>query len=407
VLIDRSTAIGRMLRESRRSVTAIAAAILATLFLAGAALAQSDVITVVVADSITHDSNLFRRPDSLNPQSDRINSASVGLRIDKQYAQQRFQLEASQTSRRYDKLSRLNSDAVDYNAAWLWFLTPRWSGTLSTSRSESLVPFEDTLGTQRNVRISQNRAFTADGLLFGGWHLLLGITQADQTSEQAVQIEPDFRATSAEAGIRYVAPSGNSVSAVRRATKGDYLNQPAVPGLVDNGYQVDDSELKANWAITGKSSLTGGVAWRERTNKNPAQRDFSGLDANLSYSWRPTGKLALSVLASQTLTPLQNSPSAYVVNDTLSIGPTWQASPKVAVRLSLSRAESNYRGTGVVPAAGPARRDTLDSAEVGVNWSVMRSASVGISVQQQRRASNTDGIGFDATLVVINASITF
>jgi len=47
------------------------------------------------------------------------------------------------------------------------------SGTLAAERTEALVNYTDFRDpTQRNVRTVQNRSFSVDAWLFGGWHLL-------------------------------------------------------------------------------------------------------------------------------------------------------------------------------------------------------------------------------------------
>lgn len=69
---------------------------------------DSRTLELDVAASVTHDSNVFRLSNSVNPtavglsgKSDTISTASVGLRVDKPYAQQRFQLNVSETAYRY------------------------------------------------------------------------------------------------------------------------------------------------------------------------------------------------------------------------------------------------------------------------------------------------------------------
>ena len=70
------------------------------------AAGQERTVMVVVGSSLTWDSNVFRLPESADPQaqlgrsskSDRISTTYAGLRVDKQYAQQRFLLDATVTA---------------------------------------------------------------------------------------------------------------------------------------------------------------------------------------------------------------------------------------------------------------------------------------------------------------------
>ena len=189
-----------------------------------AAAEEFDPVTVVLGGSLTHDSNLFRLPGFVDPQavlgkptkSDTIKVVYAGLRIDKPYGQQRFQLDVTDTLYRYDNFSFLDFGALEYRGAWLWHLTPRVSGTLSAEHKEALVPFADYRVFQRNVRTTDSRVFNLDGWIFGGWHLLLGASQSELKNERAFLAEGNYRSAGAEAGIKYVALSGNSLAVTQR-----------------------------------------------------------------------------------------------------------------------------------------------------------------------------------------------
>jgi len=368
---------------------------------------QNDVLSVILQDVVRQDSNLFRLPDKT---SDTINTASIGLRLDKPYHQQRFQLGITETVTRYAKNSRLDFEALNYNGTWHWHLTPRLNGTLSASRSKTLVPFNQTTVTgtnnRRNTRTSENQAFTLDGWLFGGWHVLGGLSQSDQRSGQATQTAADFSDTSGDIGIKYLAPSGNAITATRRLTDGRFKNQNTVPGLTD--YTQHETELKANWAVTGQSALTGRLAWRERENNRQASaRDFSGLVGDAGYTWKVTGSVILNVLASHDRGPLQDTSFRYFTTNRLSTGAVWKITDKTSARLNLGLTELDYRGRTATAPAGPARNDTEKNAELGLDWLVMRSLSVGASLERRIRTSNTPGVEFNANIVNLNAALTF
>lgn len=373
-----------------------------------AAADEDDALNVLLGARVTYDSNLFRTPGSTDPQSDVIRTGYVGLRIDKPYSQQRFQFDVTETDYRYNKFSNLNFDGLDYRGAWLWHLTPRVSGTLSADRSESLVPFQDILNNNRDVRIIQNRIFTLDGWVFGGWHALLGISQSEQNSEQPSAAAPDFRGVSGEAGVKYLASSGSSLAILRRATNGEYLNSivfaPANFAGIDN-YRQDESELQANWILNARSTVTARLTWLERRNDHFIQGDFSGLGGILGYTWTPTAKLSLDFGAQRQLSPWQDPSSTYKVDNIISFAPSWQASAKVAVRARLEHIQSYFRG-GVV-ANVPSRNDTTNNALIGLDWLPLRSLTIGASLQRLQTSSNYALFEYDATVVNVGAVLKF
>jgi len=360
-------------------------------------------LTLVAGGGVTSDSNLFRRP---TPQSETISNGYIGLRLDKSYGQQQVQLNVTQTATRYGKFKYLDFDSLSYSGAWNWRLGKHFSGNLSASRNESLSPFEDTAaGIGRNVRISQNQAFDLDSWITDGWHLLLGVSQSDQKSEQNLQSRtPDFKSVNVRAGIRYQTRAGNSLTLRRQSTDGEYINAPV--GASQSDYTENLNEISADWKLTAASSLNGRLGWLDRDNKDPARRDFSGKSSSLSYSWNPGGKLAISVSGANNTSPLQDLTASFRDDKLLTLSPSWKISEKSTAFLRLSQQKSTDRGVLVALPGGP-RRDTTDTLAVGMDWAVTRKMGVNISLEQQKRRSNNAIANFEATIGRIGATLAF
>jgi len=58
-------------------------------------------------------------------------------------------------------------------------------------------------------------------------------------------------------------------------------------------------------------------------------------------------------------------------------------------------------------AAVPERKDTTNTATLGLNWLALRNLSVGASVQYQDRSSNNPLVEYDATVARLSASLLF
>src|SRR3990172_4774669 len=185
----------------RRLIRKVALGLVAGM-LVQAAAAQETLplkLALVLGGSVVWDANVFRLPGSVDPltavgkpnKDDRIHTTYVGLRIDKSFAQQRFQLDVTKTTTRFNSFTFLDFDALDYRGAWLWHLTPRLSGTLSTDHRQALVPFADFRGFQRNISDTDRRNFSLDGSLAGGWHLLLGVFDSETKYTQVFLPQTD------------------------------------------------------------------------------------------------------------------------------------------------------------------------------------------------------------------------
>jgi exopolysaccharide biosynthesis operon protein EpsL len=362
---------------------------------------------ITLGASVSHDSNFFRDPGLVRAaESEIITTGYLGLRIDKPYAQQRFFLDATATAYRYDKFSDLNFNGLDYRAAWYWHLTPRLSGALSADRTQTPTQFQDTLGRQSNVATTESYVFNLDGWLFGGWHVLLGASQSNRTSEQSIRSNlPDYHELRGEFGVRYLFQSGSSIDALRRRIEGDQDSQLINNVVVVNtaNYKEDQSELRGTWNLSQQSVLTGRATYLDRHYDQTPQNDFHGTAGELGYTWLPTGKLSLRLSATRDIAPWQGSLSSnYRVSNTLLIAPTWQATARTSVYMTLQRTYDDYPSTG-----NTERKDTTSIGALGLNWLVLRNLSLGANVLRQQRSSSDALVEYDATVARLSASLIF
>lgn len=374
----------------------------------GTGLPLADARRLNVGVSASHDSNFFRDPGLVrSTESETITTGYVAFLIDKPYAQQHFHLSATATAYRYDKNSYLDFNGFDYRAAWNWHLTPRISGILSAARTESPTQFQDTFSRQSDVATTENYVFNLNARVFGGWHVLLGASWSERSSEQeSLQGQPDFTETSGEAGIRYLFQSGSSIDALWRRIDGEQdsqvINNVIVVSTED--YQEDRSELRANWILSPASSLTARVTYLDRTYDLVPQNDFSGTEGELGFSWSPTTRLNFRVAATRDIEPWQSLTANYRTSNAYSLTSTWRATDKTSVNLSYRRVYDDYPATS---AAVPEREDTSDFAALGLTWAPLRSLSIGASVRYEKRSSNNPLVEYDTTISRITASLIF
>src|SRR5712691_10168087 len=376
---------------------------------------QEHPVMALIGSSITWDSNVFHLPDSVDPQaqlgrpakSDRISATYAGLRVDKPYAQQRFLLELTGTAYRYDNFSFLDFNALQYQGSWQWHFTPRVSGTLAADRTEALVNYTDFRDpSTRNVRTVENRLLSVDAWLFGGWHLLGGARQ--QTAKNSVSFVQlgSSRVTGGEGGVKYEAESGSSVTFNLRSVAGRFTDRAADPvTLLDDGFTRSESELLATWIVTGKSTLDGRLARVDYHSSHFAERDFTGSAARLGYRWTPTARLSLNLAMSRDLQPWQDDFASYRVDTRLSFGPRWELGARTALAITFDHLASDFRNP-VVP-AGPDRRYAFRSAQLALDWQLLRNVTLKASLQRNRQTSTDPTIPFSATVATLDASLMF
>lgn len=376
-----------------------------------------------LTSNVTWDTNVFRLPESApDPQaavgiggkSDYFTTSTIGLLFDKAYSQQRFVANVNQSAIRYHKFTSLDRDAFDYRAAWLWQLTPRVSGTLSTDRQESAVLFEDiTVGRRLIKTVTELQRFTIDGLLFGGWHLLAGASRSDTKNGQIFLAVPGTTLTNNEVGLRYIASSGSSITATQRFGRGSYPGQEIdLANLLDTGFKVQETEVAATWIASAKSALSGRLTQTERRYDHLSQLDFSGVGGELRFGWTSSARLLINASLARALTPYFQAPtiatpgSTHRADNTFTLAPVWQVSEKVSLNMNAVRVSTDYPAFGNL-FAGPPRRDITRRLSLGANWLVHPKVNLSATLQREERSSNLPGLDFNDSIVGIAANLTY
>jgi exopolysaccharide biosynthesis operon protein EpsL len=369
---------------------------------------QDRPIMLIVGGGVSHDSNFFRVPNDV-ARSERITTASVGLSIDKVYAQQEVRLLVTKVFQRYENFSYLNFNPLNADFAWQWRVTPRVSGSLTYARTQALNNFEDTRDfTQRNIRTSQSAAFDMDAQVSGGWHALLSVPLSSQINSQTFTGEQSYREVGATPGVRYVWPSGNSATFTQNFLAGKFVKLPGALSQVDTRYRQYLSNLALDWRVSGKSAISANLGWESRNYDQLPELDFSGPVGRFQYTWTPTARLSVQAAASRNLNYyfLDFDCSSYRVTDVLSLGSTWQTSAKISLQASVNWGSIDYRGA-LPTCPAPERRDHTRGAQLGASWSPLRNATVGASVAYQKNSSNYPGQTWSDTIGQINASLSF
>ena len=380
-------------------------ALVAGLFATAAQANPEDAWNATAGINVMHDSNLFRRPSNAE-MSDTIIATSAGLKVDKPYSLQRFQVDANLTDYRFNRNDQLNYLGKDARAAWLWALTPQLHGNLSANYLQAQNSFIDYAGTQKNLRTSKGYRFDAEWEAVGRWRLVGGVNQTQYTNSQIYLAEGDYKATAAEYGVRYVMPSGSHVTVMGRNTVGEYENRVVSPvNLIDSGFSQRDAEVKVGWVATGKSQLNGRLGYINREHDNYAVRDFKGVVGSLDYVWNSGGKLRFTVGVRQDLVSYQSFESSYYEVRGWQAMPTWQISEHMALRGRYSRDSRDFQGA-INPALS-GREDTLSQAMLAVDWMPYRSVVVSTFVQRDTRNSNRNAADFESNMIGLTAKALF
>ena len=378
---------------------------------------EFDTFNVFLSESYAHDNNLFRLPDGIDPtavglskskRADNIRTDAVGLTLDKEYSLQRFHLGAKLADNHFSNYNFLDYTTKNFDGRWNWSLTPNITGLLGAERAQSLNSFADYQTYIRNVRTTDTVRGNAEFGSLGALRFVAGISQSKTTNDQLVQQEGDYRTRNAEGGVRYLTTADSWIGYTYREGWIDWTGRALDPvNLYDTGAKQVDNEINASWRATGQASVDGAVARIHRSHDNFADRDFSGTNGRLGVNWLPTAALQIRFNAKREYSTWWTSITSYVVTDTVSLIPVWAITEKVTVRGQIDHATRDFRGPLPGAPAGEARHDTTGSAQIGLDWTPIRSLTLGTAVQKSRRSSNYPGLDFSDTTTSVNAQLTF
>ena len=369
---------------------------------------EKDTINMIAGLTRTLDDNLFRQPASGKPVSDTLTSAYAGIRVDKQFSMQRLKFDYTLNSYTYQNNNQLNFNAGNYKAAWLWALTPRLSGNLSTEKNQTQYGFLDVLGNNTpNISTTEVQNFLADWSPHGNWHMLGGFTRTLATNSRNFQADRGTTYIALDLGLRYAFPSGSAITLMEHRRQGEFANASI---YYPQTYSEYESEAKLDWRLTGKSTLNMRAAYLQRTHENDSVgnfsfRDYDGLVGNINYTWMPTSKLQLTLAAASDIASYQTNNSNYNRVNTLSFSPMYAYSEKLTVRGSASVMERSFLGGGVIPDSN--RVDTSKSTSLAIDWMPRRYVTVGANLQQSSRSSNAPGFDFSDLSTGVTANLNF
>lgn len=382
---------------------------------AATAQAQEGPLTLSASYAAQTDSNLFRLPSNANTQAligrdsaaEQIGVTTLGIGFNTQQSLQKLEFDVNLVDYKYQNFNYLSFMATNYNAAWRWSLTPRFTGTLSSSRKETLNSFSDyTNYSQRNQRTDTQTAFNGEYQLDGSWRLIGGAGTTRQANQLAILAGSDYTSNSASVGLRYAFASGSSITYQARLGSGNYLNR-TIPnaGQYDDSFKQWDNDLRLRWVLGGNSTAELFVTHINRIHPTYGQRDYSGFNTGATLDWAISGKTGINLGFSHTLDAYATTTGNYSQTDKLSWGPVWQFSPKAALRLRYDWAQRDYLGTPGTTAS--TRRDTTRDTSISINWQPFQQLALSVALQGASRGSNQAGLDYDSTQLFFSAQLTY
>lgn len=374
---------------------------------------ELDTLQFQVGQSVKHDSNVFRLSDGANTQavlgtndrSDTIGVTTLGIKLDKSYGLQRFEVEVQADDYNYRRYSALDFTAFNYAAAWRWSLTPAFRGNLTTDRQEYIDTTADVQNAgQLNRRTERTSLFDAEYELGAAWRLVGGVFQRD-SSNSLPTFEADYSVRGAEGGLRYVSSAGNSIAYRLKGGEGEYSGRTPGP-FTTTDFTDREHEIRAEWTPTGKTAVQARFSHLDRKHDRVAARDFSGFIGRLNAAWAITGKTRLTGGFARELGSYQTNTASYYEGYRVFLAPIYKPTEKTAVRLRYDHGVRDFKGP--LPGFAPTnRRDTFRLGSLSVEWQVVRALTLMATLQREKRSSTAAGFDYKSNALTLSAQASF
>lgn len=403
--------------DPRRAASACAAAAARAAMAAGAlvlaattAFAQTSPWYIGAAQTVTHESNLYRLADGVSPgggaaRSDTLASTALLAGLDQPIGRQRVYGSLSLRANRFSSNGELDNNGYAINVGAELATVGELSGRIDLSSNRSLAEFNPDadvgLVTRRNVERGDNVALD---LRLGGAAQLALVAGARAgrvrySAEEFTSRERDHRALSLGLRYRPVAATVFGVGLRRSTLEYPQADIDTNGDPVADGYARDDLDLTLQMQPSGASNLYARLSFGRTGYDRDTERDYSGVTGALVWNWQATGKVHLSTRllrdAGQTATDIEfgsfrlgfSKLSQWTL--TLQTLADYQATAKVHLNAGLAlRSRRLVREPNVLAPERLSGNDTTAELSLGARWEPTRSTVLGCDIGHERRTTD-------------------
>ena len=385
--------------------------LLALLAFACGAGAQTSPWYIGGAQTVTHESNLYRLAHGadesvISSKADLISSTALLAGLDQPVGRQRLYGTLTLRANRFQDNDTLDNDAYSLRAGVDWETVNRLSGNVDLSTNRNLARFDTStttgVQTERNVETSRRMAATVRVGVVTQYTAEASLEHQDVDFSADAYAPRENKQTTATAGVRW-RPGGSTVfGAGLRHTRGEY---PRALRLPDDSFQADrytrtGLDLIANVEVGGASRIDSRLTLGRTTYDEATQRDTSGVTGFVAWIWQPGAKLRLDTrLARDTGQSSYFSGNPGIdgaVDDSrtttsLRLRADYLATAKIRLNAGVTYARRDLVRTGPptaqVPLGASGSDDTTEFT-LGATWEPTRSLVFGCDLGHEKRSAS-------------------
>lgn len=392
---------------------------LASAICAAASWAQeASVLSPWAQVDLVHDDNLFRLSGEdearqvLGDDDMDVFILHYGAGIDLELPVKRQLLRASlsATRKQYDSHRFLDHTEVLGRGDWHWAWGKLWSGRAFAGYRRDISPFEDFEQPIRDTRTTHERGIEARRRLTLQRELALSWVRRETEHDFAPRriVDRDIDVFAAEFVQRGHASPRSWVSLRAQMRDVSFPRRELVAGTpIDNSHEEYELTLNFNWEASSRSSLDGRAGYARVRHEEFTERDFSGGVAALRLRYLVGARLGIDASVWRDVDAHTNTSASFVVTDGIMLRPYWEISAAMTLDASLTRQDRTFEGDAQLTTNGELREDTLDAAEITLNWEPPRIYSAHASWRLERLNSTRNARDYRYQILSAGVRVTF
>jgi hypothetical protein len=371
---------------------------------------EGDFLRPFVEASMGYDSNLFRFTNdaqalasSLAAPIQGITYQRYGAGLDVDWKQGR-QLVTGHIATNQTRFSRyatlLDNTGQDLSGNWNWQLGNHWSGVLSATQNKSLAPYTNQFtGTiDNNVVTNDNRTFQANYGFHSNWSGRLQLDHAEHVYSSSLRSFSNSNTTTTTLGLYHLGKVIDRLGVELVDLEGEFPNRP-VPNALGNRFKEQSFRIAGNWAVSGKSSLSGYIGYAQRSYPEAGQRNYDGMQWRLVGTWLPTGKSQLGATLYRELRDWESTTINYVSADGINLSAAWQVLPKTRIIVQGSNEQISYVGI-----SGHEQETILS---LSANYEAWRGGDIAAGLQRSWRRADDVTREYDSSMLFVSTNLKF
>lgn len=377
-----------------------------------------DRLELFVAETVTHDDNVFRISSQSDPaavlgspsKADTYHTTSFGINLDVPVSRQRFQGGLTLNNTNYDRFTVLNFDGHDGRAVWHWQIGNQLGGELGYTETLELASLANIQGglqsSTPNPLKTQRTFFKAAYMLTPRWRLQGELSRREQSN--GVFQENDIGVNGTDLTASYITPANNQVGLNMRVEEARFPNGQMVAGsLIDNAYRQYRVAAVTDLTLTGRSHVSARAGWISRIHDQLPERDFTGTIFHAAYDWMATGKLTLSAIAQRDVSATEQVNTSFVLINGVALRPTLRLTEKIGISGYLEYSDREYLGDPRLVSGAVLPTERVRAAAVTASYRPLRTVTLEMNWRRESRSSTIADGDYMAEIVSMSARLGF